>query len=139
MCEKRDSAAMARLAPPLIWKARLEREVRASWGSACRLVENAMEVRDDEATDGPVEVSDDEATCADTEADTEKPPDTPDNYVPSLLVLTDGGRYLAGGGCTPRRSGGGSGAASSSHSNPSPPDHPRGKWNFHFYTLGSPN
>jgi len=54
------------------------------------------------------------------------------------------------GGRTPRRGGGGSATASSSHQSEAMPNplhswcalwevHPREKWQFHFYTLGTPN
>ena len=130
MCEQIDNDAMSRLAPPMIWKEYLQREVRR--GNPAKQVP---------FLEGQYEQNDDEVADADTGADTERPSDAPDSHVPRLLVVPEAA--CGGGGLTPCRGGGGSGAASSSHSNPPPPppprDPPRSKWEFHFYILGTPN
>lgn len=122
---------MSFLASPTIWKQKLEAaiddlEVRRPRLVGCLLDEDIVPDESMEPYSG---------------ADTEKPRDAPDGYVPNLLVLPEAG--CGGGGRTPRRGGGGSGAASSSHSNPPPPpppaDPPMTEWCLHFYILGTPS
>ena len=83
---------MSKLAPPMIWKEKLEKGVCARNPDRrlffCRHLNEFgwLDLGDSED-----EADGDGAADADTVADTEKPDDAPDDYVPTLLIVPEAG------------------------------------------------